>query len=106
MNLQTRLRLIAVFILLVGLGSGLWLYLTAENAPVDMSVYREQHSKMYVRNLQLYGGNMAVMEDDLYRWFDALWQGTSLAYTVACIAILLSGGFFFVASRFPSGSDS
>ena len=33
-DLQTRLRLIAAVILLVGLGSGLWLYLTAENAPI------------------------------------------------------------------------
>jgi len=105
-DLRTRLRLIAAVILLIGFGMGLWLYVTAENAPIDAATDQEQHSKMYVRNLQVYGGNMAVMEDELYRWFSGLWQGTSLAYTVAGIAVLISGGFFFVASKLPSGSGS
>jgi len=99
MDLRTRLRLAGAVILVAGLGCAVWLYLAAENAPVAMAVYEEQHSKMYRRNLQVYGGNMAVMEDELYRWFSGLWQGTSLACTVACITVLISGGFFFVASR-------
>ena len=102
MNLRTRLHLIAIVILIVGLGSAAWLYLAAQNVPVNMSLYEFEHSKRYVDNLQLYGGNMAVMEDDLSRWFAGLWHGTMLAYTVACMAAVLSGAFFLVAHHMPS----
>jgi hypothetical protein len=103
-NLRTRLHVMAAAILLIGLGCAVWFHLTAEEAPTDLSVYEEQHSKMYVRNLQVYGGSMAVMEDDLHRWFQGLWQGKSLGYTVACLAVLVSGGFFLVARHIHSNS--
>jgi hypothetical protein len=36
------------------------------------------------------------------RWFSGLWQGRSLAYTIVCIAALVSFVVFVVARNTPS----
>jgi len=112
-NMQTSLNLIIAIILLVGLWSALLIYLTAEPDPdsvlgyeaVDGYVYpiAPDNSKMYVHDLELYGGKAGVLANEFRYWFVGLWHGKSLAFTVACIAILTSFGVFFVANHLPSG---
>jgi hypothetical protein len=58
---------------------------------------------MYRDDLELYGGKTSVLLDDFARWFAGLWHGKSLAFTVACITIFMSFGFFFVT--YPLLSD-
>jgi len=111
MNHQKRLYMIAGMILLVGLGSSLLIYLTAENDPgtalgyimVDGQAYpiMPGDSKMYRHDLQVYGGKFGVAADEFTRWFSSLWQGQTLAYTVAVIAILISLGICLVARTSP-----
>lgn len=111
-NLQTRLYLIAAIILLVGLGSAVMIYLAAENDSgsvlgyeiVDGHAYpiRPEDSKMFRHDLELYGGKLNVLADEFTRWFVGLWYGKTLAFTVACITIFISSGFFFVANHLPS----
>jgi len=103
-NPQTRLYLITAIILLVGMGSAILIYLTAENASDDILVYQFEHSKKYRHDLELIGGKANVLADDLCRWFEGLWHGRSLAFIVACITILMSCGFFFVAYHLPFDS--
>jgi hypothetical protein len=115
-NLQTRLYLITAIILLVGLGSAVLIYMTAENYSggvlgyeiVGGSVYpiAPEDSKKYIHDLTLYGGKAAVIADEFNRWFVGLWHGKSLAFTVACITIFISLGFFFVAYNLPSDLKS
>lgn len=115
-NLQTRLYLISVIILLVGLGSALLIYLTAGNDSDSVlgytmeggNVYQimPENSKMYKHDLELYGGKANVLADELRQWFVGLWHGKSLAFTVACISIFISLGFFFVARHSPSDLQS
>jgi len=38
-----------------------------------------EDSKMYQRDLELYGGKAAVLADEFWRWFVTLWHGTRLA---------------------------
>jgi hypothetical protein len=111
-NLQTRLYLISAIILLVGLSSSIWIYLTAENDSKRVLGYEiaggnaylitPDNSKKYVHDLELYGGKANVLADEFMRWFIGLWHGKSLAFTVACITIFISLGFFFVARTSPS----
>ena len=98
---QKRLHLMAALILVVGLGAALAIYLTAEDPVENELIYAFEHSKKYVRDLELYGGKLNVMANELSRWFDGLWQGTSLAYTVACISLIVSGGIRIVAQYLP-----
>jgi|SRR5208283_1970309 len=97
-NLRADLTIIAVIILLVGLVSAVLIYLSAEDAPEDMGL---TDSKAYLRTLELYGGKANVMVQEFRNWLDGLWHGKKLAFTVLCISIVISFGFFFVARHLP-----
>jgi len=103
-NLQTRLYLITAIILLIGLGSAILIYLTAENDSASVLGY--ENSKMFIHDLELYGGKANVVANEFEHWFVGLWHGKSLAFTVACITIFISFGFFFVANHLPSDLKS
>jgi hypothetical protein len=47
-----------------------------------------------------------MLADEFRQWFVGLWHGKSLAFTVACITVFVSFGFFFVANRLPSDLKS
>jgi hypothetical protein len=111
-NLQKCFYLIGAIILLVGLSSSSWIYLTAENDSKPVLGYEivggnaylvtPENSKKYVHDLELYGGKMNVLADEFMSWFIGLWHGKSLALIVGCITILISLGCFFVAKTSPS----
>jgi len=106
-NLKTRLYLIASVILLVGLGSASMIYLTAKNDEENTLGYelsKPEYTKKYMRDLELYGGKANVLVEEFRNWFAGLWHGKTLAYTVACITILISLGLFAVARHLPSDS--
>ena len=98
-----RLNLISAIILVIGLGSAVALYLTAQEEVVDVlgydvvggTMYPNVPSKVYEHNLELYGGKPLVLANDLIRWFNGLWYGRSLAVTIAWISILTAGTIFF-----------
>jgi hypothetical protein len=104
--LHKRLYLIAAIILVLGLGSAIMIYLTAENASDSVLGYEPENSKMYLHDLELYGGKANVLANDFMRWFAGLWHGTSLAFTIACITLFISFWVCFVANRLPSHSKS
>ena len=58
--------------------------------------------KKYIHDLQLYGGNAAVLADEFMHWFYGLWRGESLAYTVGFITVALSLVLFLIARSTPS----
>jgi len=90
-----RFRFAAAAILIVGFASAIGIYLTA--APPTDDVLDIENSKQYIHALELYGGKANVLAVKLNQWFDSLWHGTRLAYTVACAAVLLAGAFMFAA---------
>jgi len=112
MPLKIRLYVISAIILLVGLSSAVVIYLTAMDDSdnvlgyevVDGVVYpiTPQNSKMYVHDLELYGGKAAVLADEFKRWFIDLWHGKSLAFTIAFISTILCIGVSFVAYHTPA----
>ena len=107
-NRKARLNLIGLMVLLLGLGTALLQYVTSEDVPDDDLVYQIHHGKRYRHELQVWGGEMGLLEDDISVWFEGLWHGRSLAYTVAALTVIVSGGFFLVAHHLPAepGSDA
>ena len=116
LDLHTCLNLIGALILLVGLGSAILIYRTAANDSKNVLGYEEgdgsvypvapEDSKKYLRDLELYGGKANVLADDVRRWVFGLWHGESLAFTVACLTILISFGVFYAAHHLPSSLES
>jgi len=39
--------------------------------------------------MELFGGKMNVLAMEFTNWFNSLWHGKSLAYTIGCITILV-----------------
>jgi hypothetical protein len=103
-NRHTCLNLLSVVILVVGLGSATWIYRTAGNDSRNISGYEEEggsvypvnpeDSKKFLRDMELYGGKTSVLLYEFRVWFVGRWQGKSLAYTVACISVLISLGAY------------
>ena len=114
--LRKFLYLISAVILLAGLVSAVIIYRAAMNESAGDSSYEiiggfvypggGGYTKKYVHDLQLYGGNAALLADEFMRWVAGLWHGKTLSYTVAVIAFLLSFGFFIAANNAPSRSKS
>ena len=115
-DLHTCLNFISVLSLLVGLGSAVWIYQTTANDSNSVLGYEEgggsvypvtpEDSKMFLRDLELYGGEANVIAYQFRRWLAGLWHGKSLAVMVGCITILISFGFFYAANHLPSSSES
>jgi hypothetical protein len=107
-ELKKRLRLSCLVILVAGLCSAMLIYLLAEDVPDDSLGYvvangtvyplSTSDSKKYRREIQRFGGKAALVFDDFNRWFVELWQGKTLAKTVAWISILLSLGIYLFAN--------
>src|SRR5437870_2266307 len=93
-----RLRFVAAAILVVGLTGAIWIYLAAAPVTGDALGYNAAESKQYLRTMELYGGKANVLAAELRQWFEGLWHGTRLAYTVACATVLLAGVFWFAAA--------
>ena len=104
-TLRARLQVVAAGLLLAGMGCAGYLYLTAEEASESTLVSEFENSKVYRHELEAYGGKVNVLASDLMRWFDGLWQGKSLACTVACSTILLSAAFFLVARHVAADDE-
>jgi hypothetical protein len=114
-SLQTRLYIICAGLLLTGLGSSIFIYVTADNeensAPsyevVGGQVYPGMHeqSKKYIHDLEVYGGKAAVLADQFNRWFYSLWHGQNLAFTIAGLTVFLCMIVFIVARNTTSESS-
>ena len=108
-SLQTRLYLVSAIIAVSGLGAAIAIYLTAEDkvdTGLGYEVLTPENSKMYLHNLELYGGKANVIASEMRVWFEGLWHGKTFAYTIICIALVISLSIFFVARQLQSGMKS
>ena len=97
--MQTRFYAASIVILVVGVASGLLIYVTADENSINPAIEQMLDSKAYVRQLQVFGGKAAVLFDQFSRWFAGLWQGKSLGATIAWLSVFASLGVFLVARR-------
>ena len=116
-RLRTRLYAACAVVLVAGLSLAGWIYVKADDGPDLSGAYQivvvngvpqpiaPNESRMYQRDLQRYGGKMAVVFDDINRWFAGLWRGRSLALTVAFIALVVSSGLLLAAAYVPEADD-
>lgn len=94
---RARVRLVTRAILLVGFVSAGVIY--AVNAGPDEDELAR--TKLYRHDLEVYGGRANVLADDFRHWFDGLWHGRSLAFTVAGLTVAAALAYRFVATPLP-----
>jgi hypothetical protein len=97
-DLRAGLYASCLVILIVGFGGAAWIYSTAEDES-NLAMDEMTASKVYVRELQRFGGKAAVLFDEFNRWFAGLWQGKSLGITLACISVLACLVLLLIARR-------
>jgi hypothetical protein len=102
---STVLRTISAAILIAGLAAAIVIYAHAGPAPDYPLGSDPEDSKVYLRQLELYGGKANVLGVELRQWFDGLWHGRSLAFTVAVLAALVAAGFRLAAIPLPPLDD-
>lgn len=98
---STTLRVISAAILIAGLLSAIVIYWNAAPPPELPLGADPEESKQYLRQMELYGGKANVLGEELREWFDGLWHGRSLAFTVGLLALLLAAGFRVAAIPLP-----
>lgn len=99
-----RCYLVTAGILLAGSGTAIAIYLTAADIP-DNPFADYENSKRFSHELQRMGGKMAIVANDASAWFAGLWHGQQLAYTVACITLLIALGYYVIASDMKGGEQ-
>ena len=72
------------------IGEAVVIYLTAVNHDESTLINEFKESKKFTHDLELYGGKANVIADKFARWFDGLWHGQSLAFTVAVLTVIIS----------------
>lgn len=85
-------------LLVIGLGSALVIYLTAQPVFVDPLIGDPFATKKYVRELRVMGGKENLLIVEFIGWFMGLWHGQNLAGTVAALTVAVTLAFRFVAS--------
>jgi hypothetical protein len=96
---QKRLYLAGVVALLAGLLAAVVIYAITPAPDSAVSMYSIADPR-YQIELQRIGGDAAVMMAQLHQWFDSLWHGKALAYTVAVLGALVAGICFFIGYFF------
>ena len=97
LNIKTRLHILASSTLLFGLGSSLMIYMIELHTQDDEMEYTIDVTKKSLRDMEVIGGKANVLASELIDWFNGLWHGRTLAYTVAFITIAISVGLLIVA---------
>ncbi|RKF44231.1 hypothetical protein [Paraburkholderia fungorum] len=97
--LQKRLYLAGALVLPGSLIAAAIIYAMAPAPDSAVSIYSIADPR-YQIELQRIGGNAEVIMAELHQWFDGLWQGTTLAYTVAVLGALAAGACFFIGHYF------
>lgn len=91
-----RINQISLLLLLLGFGTALGLYLTAQ--PPERDPFGNLlTSKKHLHELRVMGGNANVAFAEFEAWLQSLWQGKARAGTVAVITVVLTLVFRFVA---------
>ncbi len=103
-NRRNLLYLVSATILAAGMAVAAVIYVTAGRVR-EITLEPGFYSKEYLRELETYGGTLNVLAAEFMQWFDGLWHGRQLAFTVAWITIFVSFCIFFIAYRLPSDSE-
>jgi hypothetical protein len=99
--LQIRLYVASAVILVVGLIGAAIIYVAAPARDSAELIYGVANNQQYLLELQRIGGTAEVALAEFHQWFDSLWHGKPLAYTVAFLCAALAGACILAArSRF------
>ena len=93
----------AAVVLLIGLTASVLIYLTAEKTEENPLITEFRQSKKFRHDMEQTGGKLILIGSEFMNWFERLWKGQSLAFTLAGLSVFVSGLLFLIAKTSPSG---
>jgi hypothetical protein len=96
-KLKIRLYFSSAITFLVGISSSIAIYLTAQDAPESV-FYEYEHSKRFRHDMEVAGGKLNMLASEMYKEFIGLFEGRTLAYTVAIITIIVCIALIYIAN--------
>ena len=102
---EARVRAGTRAILVFGFVAAVVIYLTAQPPPGNPLGYDPLTTKTYIHDLEVYGGKANVLAAQFRDWFDSLWHGKQLAFTVAVLTVIAAGTFKFFATPLPADEE-
>jgi hypothetical protein len=103
---QARIRAGTRAILVLGFAAAVVIFLTAQPPPGNPLGYDPLDTKRYLHDLEVYGGKANVLAAEFRDWFDSLWHGKRLAFTVAALSVIAALAFKFFATPLPPVPDA
>lgn len=102
-----RLRLVAVTVLIAGLGSAISIWLDqdridrqARTAGTEVTQpLSPEDSRRYSRDVQLYYGETGLLVEKWKHWLGELTHGKPLAYTIGISSLVVAIGLLYMADR-------
>lgn len=101
---KARVHRVSRAILAIGFAAAAVIYFVNGASP-DTSGFELEESKKYLREMEVYGGKANLLASQLRHWFDGLWHGRSLAFTVAVISVLLALAYEFLGTPLPAPAE-
>jgi len=92
-------------ILLAGLVAAVVIHVRSGTDPEALLELSPETSKKYLHDLEMYGGTANVLAVQIETWFEGLWHGRALAWTVAVLSVLGSLGYVFLTVVLPPDRD-
>jgi hypothetical protein len=94
-----RLRIAGTLVLVLGLAAaGLVFLRTGAPGNGDIPGYvPAEDTKVYAMQMERIGGQANVMAYQVTVWFEDLWRGRELAYTLAVLSLLAAVACFYLA---------
>jgi len=96
---QKRFYLAGIAVFVAALIAAAIIYATTPPPDSAVALY-SMTDPHYQAELQQIGGNAAVLMAQFHQWFDGLWRGTALAYTVAVLGLAVALACFFIGYFF------
>ncbi len=104
-RLEARRKLTCLVILCTGFGIALVIYVTATPPPANPFGYEPEDSKKYLREMEVYGGKANLLASSLREWFESLWHGRRLAFTVVCLTLMVLLLYLIASTPVPPRAD-
>ena len=95
--IHSRFDVAGALILVVGLVIAVLIYVTAVDDSSAALGRELADTKRYGYDLERIGGKAAVLAVEFNQWFESLWHGKPLAFTVAFLSIAVALGCFGIA---------
>jgi len=101
--LHLRLYQLGALILAIGLIAAAIVYFRAVDYADAGYILGLSGDKRYTMELQRIGGQAAVAAVQFDQWFDSLWHGKQLAFTLAFLTIAAAALCFLLGDRLSAG---